>query len=169
MNINNTVKLPMEIRLRWFQYRIIHRIIGTNSFLCKIGIIDSPLCTFCKESSETILHLFVGCRVVGQLVQDVALWLEALFDEPILLTDSDIILGRSKYSDRLLNYLLILLKYYIYKQRARNTLPVLIGFKKDLEYYYNLEKYIYMKNCREPYFKKKWKVFCDLFDRPDTV
>lgn len=45
-------------KLQWLQYRIIHRILGTNQFLHKIGIKESDKCDFCGEETETIEHLF---------------------------------------------------------------------------------------------------------------
>ena len=37
-----------DTKLRWFQFRLVHRILGVNSFLSKIGRKNSNLCTFCK-------------------------------------------------------------------------------------------------------------------------
>ena len=39
----------VDTKLRWFQFRLIHRILGTNSFLFKINKTDTNLCTFCKK------------------------------------------------------------------------------------------------------------------------
>ena len=47
-----------ESKIRYFQYRFIHRILGTNSRLYRMNIVDSPLCTFCNEQNESIEHLF---------------------------------------------------------------------------------------------------------------
>jgi hypothetical protein len=54
-------------KLCWFQYRIIHRILGTNTFLYKIKVKDCNLCTFYKEEPETIEHLLWGCHKVSDL------------------------------------------------------------------------------------------------------
>ena len=51
------LKCTIDVKLRWFQFRIIHKILGVNSFLAKIGIKDSNLCTFCKVKEETIKHI----------------------------------------------------------------------------------------------------------------
>ena len=40
-----------------FHFRIVSRIIATNTFLYRIGRADSPPCFFCKESDETLLHI----------------------------------------------------------------------------------------------------------------
>ena len=51
----------VDTKLRWFQFRLIHRILGTNSFLFKINKVDSNVCVFCKEEEETLIHLFCSC------------------------------------------------------------------------------------------------------------
>ena len=36
----------VDSKLKWFQFRLIHRVLGTNSFLCKIHKLDSNVYTF---------------------------------------------------------------------------------------------------------------------------
>lgn len=135
----------MEVKLRWFQYRIIHRIISTNTFLYKIGIADSQQCTFCQDFPEKISHLFTRCRIVRGLIQEASRWLGEILNEHIALSETYIILGRPS-AGGILNLLIILLKHYIYKQRAKSCLPVLIGFKDEVNTLYGLELYISKKN-----------------------
>ena len=45
-------------KLQWFQYRIIHRILGTNSLLYKINQKPNDKCSFCLKEVETIEHIF---------------------------------------------------------------------------------------------------------------
>ena len=42
-----------DTRLKWFQYRILHRVLTTNDYLYKRKVIDSDRCTFCKTEKET--------------------------------------------------------------------------------------------------------------------
>jgi len=51
-----------ETKLRVFQYKFLHRRIATNDFLCKIGIKQVDSCSFCGESTETLVHLFWNCK-----------------------------------------------------------------------------------------------------------
>ena len=51
-------------KLQYFQYRLLHRIIGVNAFLHKIKISNSPLCSFCEVDPETIDHIFWTCPYV---------------------------------------------------------------------------------------------------------
>ena len=53
-----------ELKLKWFQIRIIHRIIATNRSLKWMKVSNSELCSFCKEETENIEHLFWGCDIV---------------------------------------------------------------------------------------------------------
>ena len=46
---NILFKITNDIKLRWFQYRIIHRILRKNAYLYKIGIANNSNCTFCAE------------------------------------------------------------------------------------------------------------------------
>ena len=69
---SNIYKLPFKLllgsKLKWFQYRINHYILTTNKVMFKIGLSDTPLCTFCKNEPETILHLLWGCPVTQGLL-----------------------------------------------------------------------------------------------------
>lgn len=64
---------PRNPSFSTFSTASFHRILGVNSFLFTIGLIDSPLCTFCKTCGETLSHLFWDCPVV------VKFWSDAVF------------------------------------------------------------------------------------------
>jgi len=55
--------ITSDVKVQWFQYRLIHRILGTNSLLNKMKITDDPLCSFCKQSDENLEHLFCECQI----------------------------------------------------------------------------------------------------------
>ena len=48
--------LTKDSKLQWFQFKIVHRIIGTNHLLSKMGLKD--YCSFCYQYPETSVHLF---------------------------------------------------------------------------------------------------------------
>ena len=50
-------KVLMDTKSREFQYKILNRYLSTNSFLIKIGLTTSPLCTFCEQESKSLEHL----------------------------------------------------------------------------------------------------------------
>ena len=64
-----------DFKLRIFQSKLLHRRISTNRYLFKIGLNANELCSFCENSSETLLHLFWECPQVKILWNDVQKWL----------------------------------------------------------------------------------------------
>ena len=50
-----TKKIP-EIKLRWFQIRLLHRILATNIVLKEMGITQSVLCDFCNLERDSLQH-----------------------------------------------------------------------------------------------------------------
>ena len=56
-------KVTLDSKLRWLQYRILHGILVTNSWLCKVGIKDDNTCVYCDQD-ESIVHLYTSCNVV---------------------------------------------------------------------------------------------------------
>ena len=85
-NICNRTIIDNEIK--WFQYKIIHKILGTNSLLFKIAISDSNLCRFCKETEETDYQLFYNCQIIKNLREELCLWTKNLSGNNFGPTDS---------------------------------------------------------------------------------
>ena len=64
-------KATISTTLRSFQYRFLHRVVKTNTFAYKIGVTNSPLCTFCEAQDESLLRLFYECPVTNLFLHDV--------------------------------------------------------------------------------------------------
>ena len=47
-----------DIKIKWLQFRILHRILPTNKWLNRIGKKDSNKCDSCSEPNEDIYHIF---------------------------------------------------------------------------------------------------------------
>ena len=71
-------RVTKNTKFQWFQYRVIHHILATNSLLFKIRIVISPLCVLCNSERETIIHLLWECQEVQKLLQSLDILLEAL-------------------------------------------------------------------------------------------
>ena len=56
--------LTKDSKLQWFQFKIVHRIIGTNHLLSKMGLKENDYCSFCNQYPETSAHLFWECTHV---------------------------------------------------------------------------------------------------------
>ena len=153
-----------DITLRWFHYRILHRILGTKSLLFKIGLSDSNMCTFCNEYPETIAHLFYTCRISSQLWTNVFHWVNETLYSNIACNDIDILLGKTGLNNRPLNVILCLTKRYIYKQKLQNHLPLFTEAKNYIQYYMKTDLYIMKKNMRAEAFEKYWRQYAALMN-----
>ena len=43
----------------WFQYKLLYNLLPTGRFLFLRQLVDSPVCVFCKDAEETLLHNYV--------------------------------------------------------------------------------------------------------------
>ena len=119
-SINNCPFIcTQNVNLRWLQFRINNRIIGTNSFLFKINILDTDKCAFCKNETETIKHIFFSCYIVKQFWQKLADYVNekthSRFDN---LSYNLIIFG---CKDKTFSFILLVAKHYIYKCKYLNN------------------------------------------------
>ena len=112
-------KLPFNVLIdtksREFQYRILNRYLTTNSFLHKIGLANSPLCTFCKQESESLEHLLIICSCTKSFWSDFVTWSNQLNISLRDLSDSDILFGfwQRKENYLFINHMLVLAKQFI--------------------------------------------------------
>ena len=86
-------KCTSDTKLIYFQYRILCRFLTTNTFLQKIGEINSSQCTFCKENPETLLHLFTACKKVMPIWNCLKLWFHTNYTGNVSLDPVSILLG----------------------------------------------------------------------------
>ena len=68
LNWNNIyykcLKTSNDTKLKWFQLRLLYRILPTYRYLKLMNIKDDDTCKFCNEQRETIEHLFWDCRII---------------------------------------------------------------------------------------------------------
>ena len=57
-------KITKDSTVQWFQSRINHKILATNTLLYKMKLIHDPKCTFCYKRDETIEHLLWECVTI---------------------------------------------------------------------------------------------------------
>ena len=134
-------KCKKDTYSQWFQLRINHRILGTNSLLFKMKITDNPLCSFCNLSEETLEHLFYKCPKIKNIIQYISQKLKE-HHSPINLDEITILLG-SKTKNMKLDFMLIEFKTYIYYCKRKRILPTVTGFKNSIKANLDIYKEIY--------------------------
>ena len=66
-------KSCLSTKMRYFQFRLLHRILGVNEYTFLMGIVDSKLCSFCSEAEESIVHLFWDCPITQHFISELNL------------------------------------------------------------------------------------------------
>ena len=151
-----------DTKLRWFQFRIVHRIIATNRYLSVIRIQNDSSCSFCKQDDETIMHLFHDCVIVNDFFVSFENW---IYDRTSILLNfskTEVLFGKKKCYDAR-NFLILIYKHYIYRQRCRKEQLYLPNLKTEIYNQYIIEKYNSNINGKQNSFLKKWSNFENLF------
>jgi len=116
--------LPKEITLdsqtRIFQYKIIHRILPTNSLLYTYTIRDNPWCDLCPNVMENIEHTFHICPEKLRFWYEIADWIMPEIDLYPYINTENIILGIYKECKLLENAIILAVKRYIYINKCKN-------------------------------------------------
>ena len=109
-------KTVQENELIWFQYRLIHRILGTQRLLYKMGIVQSELCLLCQSDTETLKHLFYDCSISRQIWNDVKLWIASKTGFSLNLSPQEILLGYTMRDQHFLpvNTIIMVVKSHIF-------------------------------------------------------
>ena len=88
----------------------------TNTFLRKIGKIDSSACSFCGVNDKSLEHLFVTCLFTATLWEKLVIWCNNINLDIKSLSVVDIIFGDWQRKDDflLLNHIILIAEQYIY-------------------------------------------------------
>ena len=122
-------------------------------------LVDSPLCTFCIISDESLEHLLCSCEFTIAFWKSVVLWVKSLHIDIDSLNDCDIIFGLIQKRPHwlLLNHIIIAGKQIIYQNRLKNYVPLLSHLIAKLRYTESIERAIAKKNNRLNIHEGKWK------------
>ena len=151
-----------ETYLQSFQYRIIHRILPCNEWLQKRNIVNSDVCTYnycTSPETDSIKHYLITCELASRFWQSVVTWwnkMETSMLNP--LVEENILLGfpGTTNEDIVLNFCLILAKYYIYNSKRNQKQIVFLGFLKMLKHKLVVEEAIQVKNLTPTNFYNIW-------------
>eukprot|EP00745_Piridium_sociabile_P023668 TRINITY_DN36_c0_g1_i6.p1 TRINITY_DN36_c0_g1~~TRINITY_DN36_c0_g1_i6.p1 ORF type:complete len:339 (+),score=19.34 TRINITY_DN36_c0_g1_i6:145-1017(+) len=134
-----------DIKLKWFQIRIVHRIIGTNIVLKEMGITNDVSCNFCLREKDSIDHIFWKCVYVNHfwkkfeelMILRCTTCLNLKLGETLVLFGTD----KNVKTDPVFDLILLLGKMYIYKCKFDHNLPHIKAFEKYIQARYRIEKY----------------------------
>ena len=148
-------KCSIDTKLRSFYFKVFHKAIAFNDFLFKIKRKDSPLCDFCKQFPESIIHVFCDCELVKPIWEDLVNVIQDKHDINFSISNFDKMFG--VFKDKFLSYLFLCLKYYIYICKFQNKKPNVISCKTFIKTKRHSEYLIAKKKGKLSAHFKKWR------------
>ena len=112
-----------------------------NKYLYIFRLSDTKLCSFCNQEDETVIHFFANCSKSKTLCNSLKEFYKDTINLPSLTPQSAIFgfLQTDQELFLILNYLLLLFKYYLYVSRCSKTISF-TALKIIIKNAYILEK-----------------------------
>ena len=145
--------------MRIFQFKLIYRKTAIQSFLYKIGISTSSMCTFCENHEQTLSHLCVNCEKVRSFWNVILAWLKEKNIRNVLFTDEEYFFGTliiNKFY--FVKTVFFFAKYFIFTCKVQNVIQIFPSFQRALKHLENMERIIALKKNRLDL--QKWQIFC---------
>ena len=164
----HSMKISPDPQLKWFQARIIHRILPTKKYLHLCKLTHSPLCVFCDSHVETLNHLFWDCNFVQSFWKDLIKTLKEKCTHCVRLNLSKelILFGKIEnvYTDKAIDSILLYAKYFVYKCKLQERIPLIDQCISELKHRITIEKVLASRTGKVNTFKDKWKLYAGMFD-----
>ena len=149
-----------DVKLKWLQMRIIHRIIATNIVLNKIGVTANTQCGFCIDEKDSIEHMFWKCACIRHfwtsletiLKEKCETALNVKFTQNLVLFGTEIDIK----TDTVFDLVILQAKQFIYKCKLDKCLPTLACFLQQLTLKYKIDEYNAKISGELPTFILNW-------------
>ena len=131
-----------DVKLKWLQLRVLHRILPTNKLLYLMGKKDTRKCERCSEPNEDFYHVFWGCNQAQNF------WVRLQRKLSLLqpFTPQKIILGlinsQGTWSAAPLRMCILLGKQFIWQERWSGRATDVDNFTDFVKQYVSVERCI---------------------------
>lgn len=158
-------KTTSDSSIQWLQFRILHRILATNSYLKKIKIRNCDLCTLCNSEPETIIHIFLQCSYVMPIWNSLSIHIFNTTSKRIGFNIENIIFGEEfNKRNTVINFIILNAKQYFYMNFKKVKNPTLSGLILYLKFKYNVERCISISKGKLQNFSKIWREYTNIFE-----
>ena len=110
-------KSVVNNKIKWFMLQTNRFILPTNYTVNKYNPSQDPQCSFCAQHPEKLEMLLWGCQIVREFWTVVENILKDLFQDFILTQKEAIFLSSKHDSDTAVHTVLLLSRYYIWRQK----------------------------------------------------
>lgn len=153
-------KITLCTKLRYFQYRILCKALTLNIHVAKWDLTVSSLCTFCQTKKETMIHFFCECEKVKGIWKALKKWLKYFHNMSVNFTNSNIIFcNYSKRNAKMINNLILITKFYVYKVKVQGSSLRFINLVKEISRYKSIDRVIASKKDSLYKYARKWDDF----------
>ena len=133
----NRLESLLYLKLKWFQIRLLHRILATNIVLKEMGIAQNVLCNFCILERDSIQHCMWRCQHVKLFWNK----LEGFICDHcnnvhnFKLNEKTILFGIDDNfkSDNVLDFIILYAKYLSIVADMKKIKPQLCVFRKEVK------------------------------------
>ena len=163
------MKSTQDTRLRWFQFRLLYRIIPCQRFLFLRKVVDAQTCNFCKTEEQTLEHLFWDCTTVKSFWNSFTNWLHHNFTHcrNLNLSKQLVLLGvePNVYTDQVFDLFVLLAKQHIFLAKMNESRPNFHVYLSLLKQRLAVEKINAYKGQSENRirFFKNWQAYANYF------
>ena len=149
----------------WFQYRVLHRILGVQQLLYKIKLSNTENCRLCNEHSETILHLFSDCQESNNLWKNVTSWINTSLNMQLHLDMNMKILGNIEPGPNFwpLNFILLVTRHYIFTRAKKFGKLNIYHLQSILKKIYSEQEALSKLENNNKFFEKIWSCWKNLY------
>ena len=128
-------------KLRFLQYHILNRALTTNVLRSKWNTEISPLCTFCSQQKETVLHVLAECTWIKPLWNALERFCKYYLAIDLVLDNHVIIMNNYKGKHRaFVNLFISTMKQHLYASKCKEQLPTFLQFVEKLSYWYHMDR-----------------------------
>ena len=141
------------IKLRSFQFRLLHNKIFCNNVLFHWGKVPTQACEFCDCTKQTPIHLLIECPNSLMIWKSLESYLEE-FGFPFKINTKSIILN--SYPTDIINFFVLLIKQKIFAYKCKNELCTWGTILNEIDLMYNIELYNAVQNQKLTKHVRKW-------------
>ena len=149
-------KITHSTSMQTLHYKIMTRIVPTNTYLFKIGLSETRLCTFCNDSPETPGHLFMKCPKVQTFFSLIVDMLQREYNFCAHLQKINSLFPQ-KHERKIFQLINLIAIKCIWQARLDSKLPQLVHFVNALKSEYQIEKIASIMSETETNFEIKWE------------
>ena len=153
-SLQKVFNATMSTFLICLHFKIVNRIYATNKYLVNIDPSQTPYCTFCNESIETIAHLFWECAKTKIFIKEILSHLKTNYQ---VVVENDVNKWFMLTDLSNIDILVITVaKASIHKARMSSRIMCLNNFMRSLKNEASKEYYIAKEKSKEDAFLRKW-------------